>query len=112
MDASMNPITTYKPQPITAIKPTQYLPPIEGLKYPSIAEINRSEQLKQINVHIPPKLLQPANDIGMSFHKILVRAMEPIALQDNIKINSTNKKEPVFNSFQNDSFLLARLLNR
>jgi len=111
MDVSMNPITTYKPQPITATKPNQYLPQIERGKYPSVAEINRSEQLKQIGVHIPPKQLQPTNDIGMSFYKLLVRAMESIALQDNMKINLTNNKEPILNNFQHDSFLLARLLN-
>jgi len=40
--------------------------------------------------YIPPKQLQPANDTGMSFSKLLARAMEPISLQDNIKIKVTN----------------------
>jgi len=76
MEVSLNPKTTVKPQPITATRPNQYLPPVESGKYPGTAEINRSEQLKNINVHIPSKQLQSVNDMGLTFNELLVYAIE------------------------------------
>ena len=52
------------------------------------------------------------NRIGDSFNKLLVRVNEAISLQDTIKINSSLEKGQTLNSFQNDSFLLARLINQ
>ncbi|MDR2662819.1 MAG: hypothetical protein LBC31_07475 [Treponema sp.] len=54
MEVNLNPSMTVKPQPISATKPHQFLPPTEDGKYPSFAEIYSTKKpVPMLIVNIP-----------------------------------------------------------
>jgi hypothetical protein len=114
MEVSLNPSTTVKPQPMSAITPSQFLPPAENGKYPNFAEIYRKQKLQReqeiqktqaagqtVNVQPVEQTMeiQSAADVKVNL-EILVKTNESVSLQTTMKLD-----------FQRDSNLLARMLN-
>ena len=123
MPGEINQNTTFRPQPITATKPHQFLPtPKEG-KYPTVHEIDRAQALLNAALQnksidgsgaispIPPKMIQSPNDAGSSFSNILVKAMESIALQDKMESHKIKMIDNTAANVQIDLYFLNRLLN-